>query len=54
MGTKNEIARFTMIKEKILYVVIDNNSTPPKDMLAQYDKEMKFNDDYFKRNGILW
>jgi hypothetical protein len=23
-------------------------------MLAQYDKEMKFNDDYFKRNGILW
>lgn len=54
MGTKNEIERFTMIKEKMLYVVIDNNRLPSKEMLAQYDREIKFSEDYLKKNGILW
>lgn len=49
-----ELARFTMNPNQVLYVVYDKHNPPPPEMLAATRREEQFMAEYFNRTGIHW
>jgi hypothetical protein len=49
-----ELARFTMNPDKVLYVIYDKHKPPPEKLLAATRKEQQFMLEYFNRTGIHW
>jgi hypothetical protein len=49
-----ELARFTMNPDQVLYVIYDKHKPPPEKLLAATRKEEQFMLEYFNRTGIHW
>lgn len=49
-----EIARYTMRKEQVLYIIEDPASPPPAELRDQINKELKFIEEYTNRTGVVW
>ena len=51
-----EIARFTISREKFLYLIFDDQDKypAPKNLLDLSTEEERFNSEYVKKNGFLW
>ncbi len=50
-----EIARFTMEKNRVLYVIYDDKEHPPPDnLLLRTHKEIDFMENYLATHGIRW
>jgi hypothetical protein len=50
-----ELARFTMEKGKVLYVIYDDEEHPPPQyLLERTQKELDFMDEYLAKHGIRW
>jgi hypothetical protein len=54
-GKKNEeIARFSIRADKVLYEIRDKGHDAPKHVLDQFDREIAFMEEYYNRTGIHW
>lgn len=49
-----EIARFTMTKDTVLYLIEDEEHPPPRQLREQTDRELAFNLEYLQRTGLHW
>eukprot|EP00606_Chrysophyceae_sp_TOSAG23-5_P000953 GSChrysophyteH2.ASY1.ANO1.1426.1 assembled CDS len=55
VGDKSAIiARFSMHKDQVTYVITDPTSLPPRHMQEQADREREFTKSYYQRNGLHW
>ena len=48
------IARFSMYKDQVTYVITDPTSLPPRHMQEQADREREFTKLYFQQKGLHW
>lgn len=49
-----EYARFTMDKEKVVYLVTDPERPAPENLIKLNEDEAKFSEEYYNRTGIKW
>lgn len=55
VGKKDSVlARFTMNRDTVTYVVTDPKSLPPRHLQEQVDKEKAFTKSYRERTGLHW
>jgi len=51
---KNVLARFTMDKTRVLYLIKDEAHPPSDDLLARTAAEEHYMEEYFNRTGLQW
>jgi len=49
-----EIARITIVPDKVSYIIYDNEDPAPGSLIAQQRKEDEFMEEYHNRTGIQW
>ena len=55
VGKKSvEIARFVMKADQSLYIIYDPQNPAEQSFLDISNREIDFNDEYYKRNGMMW
>lgn len=48
------LATFEMLKDKVLYPILEKDHPPPRKLWKLHQKEEAFMLDYYERTGILW